>query len=52
MTQDRLALAQLVAAATYGQLAGFSLTAALVRSAPDVAVAERRLAAELIKAGL
>ncbi|HKJ56720.1 MAG TPA: ferritin-like fold-containing protein [Nitriliruptoraceae bacterium] len=40
MSQDDLALAQLVAAATYGQLAGFSLTAALVRLAPDIEVAE------------
>ncbi len=40
MSQDDMALAQLVAAATYGQLAGFSLTAALVRIAPDIAVAE------------
>lgn len=40
MTTDDLALAQLVAAATYGQLSGYSLTAALVRLAPDIAVAE------------
>jgi hypothetical protein len=40
MSDDDLALAQFVAAATYGQLAGYSLAAGMVGMSPDVSVAE------------
>lgn len=40
MSTDDLALAQLIAAAAWGQLAGAALTAAVVPLSPDVQVAE------------
>lgn len=41
MTNDDLALAQLVAAATSGQLAGYAVAAGLIPASPDVQSAER-----------
>lgn len=41
MTTGDLALAQLVAVATSGQLAGYSLTAGMIALSPDIATAER-----------
>lgn len=40
MSESDLALAQFVAAATYGQLAGYSLTSSMIAMAPDIAVSD------------
>lgn len=40
MSDEDLALAQFVASAAYGQLAGYGLTAAMITMSPDITVAE------------